>query len=620
MPKKFIVRRFNPGKEDHNKTNPLINLSALGLNSSQSIIKTSLALGVSQTNMQNMGDQSMMYNSSDQQDQALQQYKDITKNNNNAYAYYDLSYPQRRTFLQSFAQSQTIAFVLDTIADEAIILDENNYFAQLDLDKIKLNLNSKFEKTDELLSGCKSAFRRVYSMYGWDKSNDAWNYFKKFLIEGYLAFEILFDSLVHPTHIVAFQELDPATLEPDIEYDERGREIKVWYQYRGDANLERKIPDSNIVYLSWSNGMFGEDCRVSYLEGLTKSYKMLAQIEDSRMIWNIQNAQKRMKVLVPVGSMSNDRAKARINELKAEWNEETYIDDISGEMVVNGNPKFSFTKTYFFPKRDNGEITIEEMATEGYDMSDVKQQSYFWRRFILETKIPANRFMLDPTADSAHPMGGDDASITREEYAFGRFINRIRTVYREILLKPLWVQICLQMPELSNSEYLKQSIGIKFNEENSFADAKERQALKSGAEMIGVLSQIQKPDQTPYFSIEFLVQKYLGMTDDDLALNKKFKQQEILEQLEKAKTTKQHQEYAQQVQAGPPMQGPDFGGGDTGGFGGGGDFGGGADFGGGGADFGGDMGGDAGGGDFGGDFGAPEAPVPEPDAGGGDFA
>ena len=49
MPKKFIVRKFNPGKEDHNKINTLINLSALNLNTTQSVLQTSLALGASET-------------------------------------------------------------------------------------------------------------------------------------------------------------------------------------------------------------------------------------------------------------------------------------------------------------------------------------------------------------------------------------------------------------------------------------------------------------------------------------------------------------------------------------------------------------------------------------------
>jgi hypothetical protein len=81
---------------------------------------------------------------------------------------------------------------------------------------------------------------------------------------------------MHPTKIIGIREIDAITLEPDIEIDPMsGKEIKIWYQYKGDAELERKIPDSNIIYISWSSGMYGENTRISYLEGLIRSYTML---------------------------------------------------------------------------------------------------------------------------------------------------------------------------------------------------------------------------------------------------------------------------------------------------------------------------------------------------------
>ena len=148
--------------------------------------------------------------------------------------------------------------MLDTIADEAIVPDENNYFAQLDLDQLKSNLSANNEETEKLIETCQKAFKRVYSMYGWDKSNSAWNMFKKFLIEGYLAFEIIYDNIKNPQNIIGFKFLDSATLEPGIQIDpEDSREIKVWYQNRGDAQ-ERVIPDSNIVYIAWPSGLIGE--------------------------------------------------------------------------------------------------------------------------------------------------------------------------------------------------------------------------------------------------------------------------------------------------------------------------------------------------------------------------
>ena len=53
MAKKYILRNFSPGKKEHNKVNALINLSALGLNAQQSIIKNSIARGASETSMNN---------------------------------------------------------------------------------------------------------------------------------------------------------------------------------------------------------------------------------------------------------------------------------------------------------------------------------------------------------------------------------------------------------------------------------------------------------------------------------------------------------------------------------------------------------------------------------------
>ena len=327
-----------------------------------------------------------------------------------------------------------------------------------------------------------------------------------------------------------------------------------------------------------------------------------------------------MKIVVPVGDLSPYKADTLMNSIKADWNEETYIDDISGEMVVNGNPKFSFTKTYFFPQRTSGNITLEEIQTEGYDLSSIEPLKYFWRRFILETKVPPNRFMIDPAADASHSISADDSSITREEYAFSRFINRIRNIYSEILLKPVWLQVCLYLPKMQKSEYLKQAIGIVYNEENFFAEAKERMALKQQVEIISTLYGLQDSNQQPVFAMKYLLKRFMNLSEDDMRMNEKYKQAEVLERIEMAKLMRQHAEYNRQHMQGNAPQAPMGeggegmpGGGDFGGAGGG-DFGGGFDAGSGGGDFGGgdfgggggDFGGDAGGGDFGGgaeDFG-----------------
>lgn len=548
---KYILRNFAPGTSyNHRKKgNNLFNLSNIGLNTSDSIIKSSLSYGVTQTNGVGYdGGLGISDYGYDFYKTPFAKYRDITTSNGEFVAFFNKSYTLRRDYLRQFAKNGEITFVLETIADEAIVFDNTNYFAILDEDKLKASINANNEYAQQVISEAKKAFNHIYAAFGFDKSDDAWSYFKKFLIDGFLAFEIIYeyDENKNAKNIVAFKEIDPVTLEPNIAKDEEtGKEIKIWYQYKGDATRERIIPDANIIYISWCKGNFIESSNVSYLEGLTRSFNMLRQLENSRLIWNVENAQKRVKITVPVGNMSIDRQRQRLSELRAFYNEETVIDDFSGEITVNGMPKFSFTKTFLLPSQNGAQTEIGEIGTEGYNLEDTGQLKYFWRRFILESKVPANRFMLDPTSGTSNSLTGDSA-VTREEYAFSRFINRIQAIFKDILLKPLWIQICLKIPALSYSNYLRSCLNIKYNEENLFTLQKERDIVNSGAQTITTLSNIQGANNKPYFSIDFLVKKYLGLTDDDLVLNKKYKNAEELKNIKNQKEIlDQQQEQAQ---------------------------------------------------------------------------
>ena len=84
----------------------------------------------------------------------------------------------------------------------------------------------------------------------------------------------------------------------------------------------------------------------------------------------------------------------------------------------------------------------------------IETLKYFWRRFIIETKIPNNRFTLDINNAQSLPMNGD-ASITREEYAFARFIYRLQSIFQEILIRPTWMLFCIKHPEFATNEILK---------------------------------------------------------------------------------------------------------------------------------------------------------------------
>ena len=562
-PKRYILKSFAPGSKKNNAKgfSNLLNLSRIGLDWNTSLIKNSLGIGANETQLANMQNEyGIEYG-----DNLLQKAMDITIVNNEYIAFFDKSYQLRREYLRSFALNGEINFVLDTIADEAIVLDENNYFAYPNINQMKSKLKNT-EESYNVIQDFNECFRKIYQLYGWNESNDAWQYFKKFLIDGILAFEIIYkynkDSY-RATDILGFKELDPITLQPEIRKDEYGNEVKVWIQFKGDPEKERILPDSNVIYISWAKGNFAS--RISYLEGLTRSFNMLRQLENSRIIWNVQNAQKRIKMVVPIGSQNEDRAKTRLRQLEAYYNEDVNIDDYSGEMTVNGQSKFSFAKTYIFPSKEGTQTEISELGVEGYDFNSIETLKYFWRRFIIETKIPNNRFTLDINTAQNLPMNGD-ASITREEYAFARFIYRLQSIFQEILIRPTWMLFCIKNPTLASNNLLKSCFGIVFNDENLFTLSKERSIANEGAQTIQTLQGIQDGNGKQYFSTRFLVEKYLGLSDDDIKLNIKYRTKDEIDAIEKAK------ENPQDTEGNMDFGGGGFGAGDM-------DFGGGNDFG-----------------------------------------
>ena len=111
---------------------------------------------------------------------------------------------------------------------------------------------------------------------------------------------------------------------------------------KGDKQNQRELLDTNIIYISWAKTNFVS--HFSYCERLVRSFNMLRTLENSRIIWNIQNAQKRIKIVVPIGTESDQIAKTRLRELEAHYKEDIVVDNMSGEITVNGQPKFSFAK------------------------------------------------------------------------------------------------------------------------------------------------------------------------------------------------------------------------------------------------------------------------------------
>ena len=438
---------------------------------------------------------------------------------------FDKSYPKKREDLRKFAIQDEIEDILDTLCDECVVYDDKNYFCYpLAFDDETLEPTT----LEAIKISLETNFKRIYQYFGFNNDISAWSYFRKWLVDGYLAFEIIYNK--DQTRIIGFKELDPITLEPGL--DKEGK--KIWKQFKGQPNKERIIYDSQVIYISYAN--VNTVNRVSYVERLVRSFNLLRIMEHSRVIWATVNSSFKTKFVIPVGGKSKTRARQSLGVLMQNYREQIDFDVDSGELKVNGKAMMPFNKEYWLPSGESGEPTIETIGNDGPDLSDTDALKYFREKLIKVSKIPLSRFdMESPPSWEMNAEG-----MTRDEIKFGRFVTRLRSVFQEILVKPLWIQMCLDFPELKEDDAFKAQIGIKYHRYNIFEEMKEIEILQKRLDFVqsmkdGLVEQDANMNEIKYFSSEFLIQRFLGLSSEDIRLNRKLKEIEDEEKLEKAK-------------------------------------------------------------------------------------
>lgn len=480
-------------------------IANLGMNYDDMVIKQSMAVGSTESMFAHIAGADAMTQSELQYALAIQDVgpkKYIT--------YFDKDYVGKREMLRKFARNGEINFMINIVADESIVYDNKNRFCYIDTKGIPGVVNDN--KEQEVIDDLNATFDRVYTAFRFNEDQQAFSLFRQFVIEGVLAFEIIYNEKA--TDIIGFKELDPASLRPDVVL-EGGIRKKVWYQYENDYNKRRILYDSQIIYISYARSGVGP---ISYIEPLVRSFNLLRVLENSRIIWNIMNAQWRMKMVVPVGSKSPQRWVQSLSQFASIYREDLYLDNDSGELNVQGRPNIPFYKNYIFPNKGGETVSIEAIENGGPDLSNMDALKYFRDKLKMESGIPFNRFNQEGGAGT---ITFNAEGAEREEIRFAKLINRLRSSFQEIIYKPVWLAFTLKHPEFKDDLLIKNNIGIRFNSDNLFEKSKKMEILQKEIDHITKLKDFKGEGDKAFFSVNWLVEQFLDFTASELEENRK---------------------------------------------------------------------------------------------------
>lgn len=436
--------------------------------------------------------------------------------------FFEKDYGVKREALRQLALQPELEDILDTMTNESIVYDSNySYFAEpyIDTKDYEGFTKDSKDKINKLLS---SNYQRLYKLLNWRVN--AWDDFKRWLIEGILAWEIVYDSLENPTKIIGLIPIDATTLTKKVENN------KIYYiQFAGVNGRERKLLDSQVVYIQYQET--NAIARISYLERLIRPFNIYRIIEQAQLIWTITNASYKMKFTIPVKNMSRAHAMQTLSSAMNRYKEDIKFVGDTGELTVNGQVNLPFNKEYWMPETESGSPQIETLGGEGPELNDSDYLKFFKNQLYKISKIPLSRF--DQESGETW-FGADASSVARTEIDFGRFVTRLRNTFSQIILKPLIIQLCIDMPELQEERPFLNSIQLKYNSYNIFEELLEMDLMQKRVEFIQMMKD-SMVDMDPngcevkFFASEFLVKKYLKMSDADLAENAKMKEKEMEE-------------------------------------------------------------------------------------------
>ena len=457
---------------------------------------------------------------------------------------------QKRDILRKMAMQPELEDILDIMSNESIVYDDDeSYICTPFLDTgLIQDLNEK--SAEEIRNAMDVAFYKIYLLLEWKKF--AWDEYKRYLIDGVIAYEIVYDNLENPKSIIGIVDIDPATLTKKVKDG-----ITYWIQFEGKMGFERQLLDSQIIYIKYEDS--GVSTRQSYLERLIRPFNLYRIVEQAQVIWTVTQASFKTMFTIPVGAQNRTKGMQTLANTMNRYKEDINFNIETGELKVNGKMNMPFNKEYWLPENENGRPSIETLVDNGPMLNDSDQIKYFESKLWKMSKIPQNRFDKDSQTTW---FGNDPTQALRDEINFSRFVIRLRNTFAEILLKPLRIQLTLSVPDIKNDKRILDSISLRWNSYNLFEEMMNIEVMTKRIEFIGTMKDSlsttdAEGNEEPFFSLKFLVMKYLKMSDADLELNEKMK---LEEKLAKAEGGEQEEEGAGDEETESEDTGEDTGG------------------------------------------------------------
>lgn len=297
---------------------------------------------------------------------------------------------------------------------------------------------------------------------------------------------------------------------PSMPYNTTGSRFSLGFN-------EAAIDSKHVVHLSLTEGLdrfwpFGQ----SILENIFKVYKQKELLEDAVLIYRVQRAPERRVFKIDVGNMPSHMAMAFVERIKNEIHQRRIPSTHGGSSMVDAtyNP-LSMNEDYFFPVTADGRGSSVDLLPGGQNLGEIDDLRYFNNRLARGLRVPSSYLPTGPD-DNVTPMSdGRVGTAMIQEFRFNQYCERLQNYMVRKLDEEF--KLFLRWRGLNIDSGL---FNLTFNPPQNFAAY--RQSELDTARM-GSFTAIEA---YPYMSKRFVMERFLGLTEEEIAKNEKMWREE----------------------------------------------------------------------------------------------
>jgi hypothetical protein len=227
------------------------------------------------------------------------------------------------------------------------------------------------------------------------------------------------------------------------------------------------------------------------------------------LIYRVQRAPERRIFKIDVGNMPSHMAMAFVERIKNEIHQRRIPTQSGGASQVDAtyNP-LSINEDYFFPVTADGRGSSVDTLPGGQNLGEIDDLKYFNNKLSRGLRVPSSYLPTGPDESAQALSDGRVGTALIQEYRFNQYCMRLQNQIITKLDDEFKMFLRFRGFNIDSSLF-----NLKFNPPQNFASYRQAEL---DAQRVNVFTALEG---VPYISKRFAMQRFLGMTEEELRQN-----------------------------------------------------------------------------------------------------